>query len=64
MNNPEIGSQFCGGGLSHYFERPEYQNSAVDAFLWTLGSRYTGLYKCVRSRDLSQPILTMSFAQP
>ena len=62
--NPEIGSQTSGGGFSNYFDRPDYQKDAVIPFLVNLGSQHVGLYKCVRSRSLTKPILTITSAQP
>ena len=63
--DPEVGSRISGGGFSVYFERPDYQNDAVPPFLNNLGNRkYHGRYKYVHSRDLTQPILTISSSQP
>ena len=62
--NPEMGSEFSGGGFSKVFDRPDYQISAVAPFLENFGTKYQGLYKCVRSCGLTPLILTMSFAQP
>ena len=61
---PELGSAFSGCGFSEFFKRPDYQIDAVPPFLNNLGIQYMGLYKCVRSRGSTTPILTMSFAQP
>jgi hypothetical protein len=50
---PEIGSKISGGGFSRHFERPAYQDVAVNAFLQKLQTGdpeedpYSGLYKCV-----------------
>ena len=62
--DPEVGSEFSGGGFSSYFKRPDYQNDAVPPFLSNLGSQYPGRYKCVRSHGLTQSILTVTSAQP
>ncbi len=56
---PEVAGSFSGGGFSVHFPRPGYQDRAVSTFLQRLGSKYAGLYKCVRSRGLTQPIFTM-----
>ena len=54
---PEVAASLSGGGFSNYFPRPPYQRLAVGGFIRTLGDRYSGLYKCVRSSDLISPIL-------
>ncbi|KAG9088874.1 hypothetical protein FRC07_012457, partial [Ceratobasidium sp. 392] len=42
--SPEIGVSFSQGGFSDYFARPDYQQSAVSAFLSSLGEKYKGIY--------------------
>ncbi|GLB43381.1 putative pro-kumamolisin, activation domain [Lyophyllum shimeji] len=42
--NPEVAVSFSGGGFSRYFARPSYQNTAVSAYLTSLGSTNSGLY--------------------
>ena len=61
--DPEVGSEFSGGGFSTYFGRPDYQDDAVIPFLDSIGSQHAGLYEYVRSRGLTQLIFTMSFGQ-
>ncbi|KAK7062335.1 Tripeptidyl-peptidase sed2 [Favolaschia claudopus] len=42
---PEQGVDFSGGGFSNYFERPSYQDAAVQAFLDKLApGTYSGLF--------------------
>jgi len=41
----ERAARFSGGGFSNYFSTPSYQADATAAFLTTLGSTYSGLYK-------------------
>ena len=55
----EVASSFSGGGFSAFFNAEKYQWLDLGTFLWKLGSKYEGLYKCVRSRGLNRPILTM-----
>jgi len=43
--NPEVATNFSGGGFSNYFDAPSYQSTATAAFLETLGNQYSGLYK-------------------
>ena len=43
--NPEVAAGFSGGGFSNYFPRPDYQNTAVSAYLRQIGGMYSGLYK-------------------
>jgi tripeptidyl-peptidase-1 len=43
--NPEVGINFSGGGFSNYFSTPSYQAAATKAFLKSLGTKYSGLYK-------------------
>ena len=45
--NPEVAAALSGGGFSNYFSRPDYQNSAVLAYLSSIGGMYSGLYKYV-----------------
>ncbi|KAH8990414.1 subtilisin-like protein [Lactarius hatsudake] len=40
---PEVAASLSGGGFSNYFRRPNYQDDAVDNFLWRLGSKYNGI---------------------
>lgn len=48
--NPEVAAYdpnngfHSGGGFSNYFARPAYQNSAVPAYIASLGNEYAGLY--------------------
>ncbi|KIM88198.1 hypothetical protein PILCRDRAFT_62783 [Piloderma croceum F 1598] len=42
--NPEVGINFSGGGFSNYFSTPPYQTAATEAFLKSLGTKYSGLY--------------------
>ena len=56
---PEVASGRSGGGFSTHFPRPDFQDSAVTAFLLDLGTEHSGLYKWVIHRGLGQPILTM-----
>jgi len=41
---PEIAIDFSGGGFSNIFSTPPYQAAAVEGFLKTLGTKYSGLY--------------------
>ncbi|KAI0311625.1 family S53 protease [Amylostereum chailletii] len=41
---PETSADFSSGGFSNTFARPSYQESAVSAYLKTLGSTYSGKY--------------------
>jgi len=44
-NVPEVAVSFSGGGFSHYFARPSYQDAAVEAFLENLpNGTYEGLF--------------------
>ena len=52
-NLPEVAASLSGGGFSNYFPRPDYQQLAVSTFLKNLSDTHHGLYKCVRSRDLT-----------
>jgi tripeptidyl-peptidase I len=45
--NPEVAASLSGGGFSNYFPRPAYQDGPVSAYLQSIGSMYSGLYKCV-----------------
>ena len=45
--NPEVAANFSGGGFSNYFSRPDYQNTAVPAYINRIGGKYYGLYKYV-----------------
>ena len=49
---PELWSRFSGGGFSEFFDLPDFQISAVAPFLENFGTKYKGLYKCVRSSGL------------
>ncbi|OJD26445.1 hypothetical protein ACJ73_02176 [Blastomyces percursus] len=42
--NPEIAVAFSSGGFSERFDRPSYQEKAVQAYLNRLGNRWDGLY--------------------
>ncbi|KAF8264268.1 subtilisin-like protein [Lactarius quietus] len=42
--NYEVAAEFSGGGFSNYFQRPPYQDNAVQKFLEKLGSLYNGFY--------------------
>ena len=54
-NKPEVASNLLGGGFSAHIRRLYYNHLAVATFLQYLGIDYSGLYKCIRSRDLTQP---------
>ncbi|KAH9035784.1 subtilisin-like protein [Lactarius pseudohatsudake] len=41
---PEVAASLSGGGFSNYFQRPDYQNDDVNAFLRRLGRKYDGMY--------------------
>lgn len=41
---PETAASLSSGGFSEYYATPDYQTSAVQGYLSTLGSRYSGLY--------------------
>jgi hypothetical protein len=56
---PEVALSLSGGGFSAYFSRAWYQEKTVPLFLKNLGDQYAGNFKYVRSRGLTQPILTM-----
>lgn len=43
-SSPEKGISFSGGGFSDYFDRPSYQNSAVQSFLDKNGDKWKGLF--------------------
>ena len=58
-NPPEVATKFSVGCFSMHFSRPSFQDFAVTAFLLDLGTKYTGFYKWVFPRGLSQPILTV-----
>ena len=58
-SDQEVANSFSGGGFSAYFSRHYYQEDPVTNYLGKLGSQHAGYYKCVRPRDLTQPILTM-----
>jgi tripeptidyl-peptidase-1 len=45
--NPEVAASLSGGGFSNYFPRPSYQVEAVSSYLQSIGSQYSGLFKCV-----------------
>ena len=45
--NPETAVSFSGGGFSRYFAAPSYQTTAVNTFLAGLGTKFSGLFKCV-----------------
>jgi hypothetical protein len=60
----EVASFLSGGGFSAYFlckdyKDKDYQNAHMTNFLENLGKEYEGLYKCIFSRGLTQPLLTM-----
>ncbi|KAJ3813799.1 peptidase S8/S53 domain-containing protein [Lentinula lateritia] len=42
--NPEVASNFSGGGFSDYFSRPSYQDTIVSSYLSSIGSANEGLY--------------------
>jgi len=42
--NPEVAANLSGGGFSNYFSRPDYQDTAVSAYLSSIGGMYSGLY--------------------
>lgn len=44
MNVPETGAYFSSGGFSNYFERPAYQETAVQEYLAYMGDTEAGLY--------------------
>ncbi|KAF8268014.1 peptidase S8/S53 domain-containing protein [Lactarius quietus] len=44
FSTEEYGTIFSGGGFSNYFERPDYQVKAVDAYLKKLGNRNLNLF--------------------
>ncbi|KAJ7068722.1 subtilisin-like protein [Mycena amicta] len=45
MSIPEVSSSFSGGGFSDYWERPRYQDEAVEGYLKQLhGRTYDGLF--------------------
>jgi tripeptidyl-peptidase-1 len=44
---PEVAADLSGGGFSNYFTRPFYQDAAVSTYLKSVGTTYSGLYKCV-----------------
>jgi len=44
FSTEEYGTIFSGGGFSNYFERPDYQVKAVDAYLEKLGNRNLNLF--------------------
>ncbi|KAH9020762.1 hypothetical protein EDB84DRAFT_1678839 [Lactarius hengduanensis] len=44
-DSPEVAAPFSSSGFSNYFERPDYQDNAVLAFLQVVGNQYRGLYK-------------------
>jgi hypothetical protein len=51
---PEFAAKFSGGGFSDYFERPHFQDSAVEGFFKQFGdTQYAGLYEYVRCRGLT-----------
>ena len=43
--NPEVAADLSGGGFSNYFSRPDYQDTAVSAYLRRIGGMYSGQYK-------------------
>ena len=45
--NPEVAASLSSGGFSNYFARPSYQSTAVSNFITSIGTKYSGLYKCV-----------------
>ena len=51
-----------GGGFSNIFERPEYQERAVEDFLYEFrnqfGNQYAGHYAYAPSRDLTLFLLS------
>ncbi len=51
-HHPEVAARFSGGDFSNHFILPIWQEQAVSTFLENLGTRYQGLYKCVRFFDL------------
>ncbi len=54
---PEVAADLSGGGFSNYFMRPFYQDAAVSTYLKSVGTTYSGLYKCVFffSFDMGDP---------
>ena len=50
---PEIAASFSSGGFSNYFEVPDYQKTAVPAFIRNLEGQHDGNYKCVRCYDVT-----------
>jgi tripeptidyl-peptidase I len=42
--SPEKAVSFSSGGFSDYFPRPSYQDTAVPAYLATIGDTFSGLY--------------------
>lgn len=42
--NPEMATDFSGGGFSNLFTRPTYQDQAVKSYLDRFGERWHGLY--------------------
>ena len=54
-NDPEIANRISGGGFSDIFRLFDFQAPATTAFLGSIGSQYSGLYKCVCSCGLTQP---------
>ncbi|OJJ50641.1 hypothetical protein ASPZODRAFT_55920 [Penicilliopsis zonata CBS 506.65] len=42
--NPEAATYFSSGGFSDYWARPDWQETAVSAYLQTLGDKWQGLY--------------------
>ncbi len=41
---PETAASFSSGGFSNLFSRPSYQDTAVTAYLDSIGTEYSGLY--------------------
>ncbi|KAF9576761.1 hypothetical protein BGW38_008112, partial [Lunasporangiospora selenospora] len=41
---PESGAGLSGGGFSNYFERPSYQQDAVEKYLTSIGDMYNGRF--------------------
>ena len=60
----EVANVNSGGGFSIFFSHQDqdsdrnFQAKDVKAFLQSIGGKYTGKYKWVLSRGLTQPIRT------
>nr|GAT56545.1 subtilisin-like protein [Mycena chlorophos] len=42
--NPEVAVDFSSGGFSRYFAQPTYQATAVNKFVASLGTKFSGLF--------------------